>query len=407
MFDSDRTVLDPGRRPRPRKNVRHGVAASLAVAIAALVVACSPNITGATNAAGAERPAPPSNTTPPTNTGPPSNPTPRAIPTPRANPTPGAGSVDLGDGASFAVFAGRSVINENTDTTVAGNLGVSPGEAVVGFPPGLVLDGDVHAGDALAASARDDFVAVYDDLSSRGPVATVPTELGGTTKGPGIYTTPGGAFTINGTLTLDGQRDPDAIFVFRATDLEAAQVSNITLVRGAQIDNVYFVLTGSATLGQWVTFQANVLAQGDVEVSAGAVTFGRLVALSESVRMNTDASSLSTHISLPNNPPTTTTLTASPNPSRPDEAVTFVATVMPVVVGPQPQGEVVFKDGATIIGSDLLNASGTATFKTSALSLGEHAITAEYLGGPSPNNEAIITLAPSTSTKVVQVVSAG
>ncbi|MFD2080555.1 ice-binding family protein [Actinopolymorpha cephalotaxi] len=315
--------------------------------------------------------------------------------------------MDLGDGASFAVFAGRSVINENTDTTVAGNLGVSPGEAVVGFPPGLVLDGDVHAGDALAASARDDFVAVYDDLSSRGPVATVPTELGGTTKGPGIYTTPGGAFTINGTLTLDGQRDPDAIFVFRATDLEAAQVSNITLVRGAQIDNVYFVLTGSATLGQWVTFQANVLAQGDVEVSAGAVTFGRLVALSESVRMNTDASSLSTHISLPNNPPTTTTLTASPNPSRPDEAVTFVATVMPVVVGPQPQGEVVFKDGATIIGSDLLNASGTATFKTSALSLGEHAITAEYLGGPSPNNEAIITLAPSTSTKVVQVVSAG
>lgn len=314
-----------------------------------------------------------------------------------------ADSVDLGDGASFAVFAGTSVVNENNDMSVSGNLGVSPGDTVVGFPPGVVTEGAIHAGDALAASARADFVAAYNDLTSRGPVTTVPTELGGTTKGPGVYSTPGGAFTINGVLTLDAQRDPDAIFVFRTTDLNAAQVSTITLVRGAQINNVYFVLTGSATLGQWSTFRANVLAQGTVAVSPGAVVFGRLVALSERATMATGTASLSTHISLPNNPPTTTTLTASPNPSQQGEAVTFIATVG--TGGAQPQGEVVFKDGTTIIGSDLLNAFGSATFTTSALAPGEHQITAVYLGGPSPNNEAVVTLAPSTSNGVIQVVS--
>ena len=394
MSHSDRTVLGPSARPRQRKSTRYGIGATLAMAMASFAIACGPNTTGSRNAAdapnttGARNAADAPNTTDSTTT-------------PLA-----ADPVDLGDGASFAVFGGTSVVNENIDTAVSGNLGVSPSDTVVGFPPGVVMHGDTHAGDALAASARDDFVASYNDLSSRGPVTTVPTELGGTTKGPGVYSTPGGAFTITGTLTLDGQRDPDATFVFRATDLQAAQVSNITLVRGAQINNVYFVLTGSATLGQWVTFQANVLAQGTVVASAGAVVFGRLVALSERVTMESSTDSLSTHISLPNNPPTTTTLTASPNPSRQGETVTFIATVVPVSTGPQPQGEVVFKDGTTIIGSDLLNASGSATFTTSALATGEHAITAVYLGGPSPNNEAIIPLAPSTSIKVVQAVSA-
>jgi len=363
MSDPERKIPSQPARLGRRKIVRYGLSAALTIAVATYVIASTPDTAHT------------------------------------ANP------VDLGSAASFAVLAGTSVINQNTDTTVDGNLGVSPGDAVVGFPPGQVTNGSIHAGDSLAASARSDIVAVNNDLGSRTPVTAIPTELGGTTQGPGIHTASSGAFTIHGVLTLDAQRDPDSIFVFKASSLTAAQSSTITLTRGAQINNVFFLLSGSATLSQWATFKANVIAQDTVLVSPGAFVTGRLFGLANSVIMETNASGFSTHIGLPNNPPTTTTLASSPNPSQQDQGVTLTATVSAAFAPVDPKGEVVFKDGPTIIGSDFIDNNKTATFTTSALAPGSHQITAVYLGGDTPFNEAVITFAPSKSSIVTQVVS--
>jgi hypothetical protein len=363
MSDPERKIpSQPARRGR-RKIVRYGLSAALTIAVATYVIASTPDTAHTANL------------------------------------------VDLGSAGSFAVLAGTSVINQNADTTVDGNLGVSPGDAVVGFPPGQVTNGSIHAGDSLAASARSDIIAVNNDLGSRTPVTTIPTELGGTTQGPGIYTTSSGTFTINGVLTLDAQRDPDSIFVFKASSLIAAQSSTITLIRGAQINNVFFLLSDSATLSKWTTFKANVIAQNAVRVLAGAFVTGRLFGLASSVIMETGGSGLSTHIGLPNNPPTTTTLASSPNPSQQGQGVTLTATVSAVFAPVDPKGEVVFKDGPTIIGSDFIDNNKTATFTTSALEPGSHQMTAVYLGGDTPYNEAIITFAPSKSSVVTQVVS--
>ena len=93
----------------------------------------------------------------------------------------------------------------------------------------------------------------------------------------------------------------------------------------------------------------------------------------------------------------TTALASSINPSVFGQSVTFTATVTvaPPATG-TPAGNVDFFDGATNIGTVVLNGSGIATLSTSSLSVGSHAITAVYAGNA--------TFATSTSSAVTQVV---
>src|SRR5258705_13658667 len=58
-------------------------------------------------------------------------------------------TVNLGTADSFAVLAGSGVTNTGS-SVVFGNLGVSSGGVVSGFPPGIVK-GTTSAGDAVAA----------------------------------------------------------------------------------------------------------------------------------------------------------------------------------------------------------------------------------------------------------------
>ncbi|MEU8246006.1 DUF4082 domain-containing protein [Nonomuraea sp. NPDC048916] len=312
--------------------------------------------------------------------------------------------ITLGEAAPFGVLAGSAVTNTN-NTAVTGQLGVSPGNSVVGFPPGTV-SGAIHAGDAAAASAKADAVAAYDDAEGRGPATGVAPQLGGTTLTPGVYRPSSGtAFQINGVLTLDAQSDPDAIFVFQASTLTTATVSTITLTEGAQADNVFWQLSGSATVGTSATFQGNVLADNSVTVNSGAAVKGRLIALSNNVILQGTTTGPHTRINVPDDPPTETTLTTSPNPSQGGQTVTLTATVSPVSGEVVPQGDVAFKDGTTLLGEDLLDQNGVATLDVSTLGGGNHQIRAVYLGGDTFNGEEVIHFAPSTSPAIVQVVT--
>ncbi|GGO65549.1 DUF4082 domain-containing protein [Nonomuraea cavernae] len=311
--------------------------------------------------------------------------------------------VDLGDAADFAVLASTAVSNTN-QTALTGDLGVSPGTTVSGFPPGTV-SGDIHQNDAAAVNAKADVVAAYNDLASRAPDATVAPALGGTTKTPGVYASTSGSFAISGTLTLDAEADPDAIFVFKATSLTAANVSNINLVGGAQEDNVFWQVTGTASLGTYPTFRGNVLASGAVTVGSGSAVFGRVFSINNVVTLQGTDGIPATRVTVPNNPPTTTTLTSSPNPSATGEPVTFTATVDGGAAPVTPAGDVVFKDGATVIGTDRFDQNNDAQITVSDLGAGQHHVVAVYLGGTVFNNEQPITFAPSTSPVRVQNVT--
>src|ERR1700676_4755471 len=97
-------------------------------------------------------------------------------------------STALAQLSSFAVLGGSAVTNTATPTIVNGNLGVSPGSAVTGFPPGIVIGGTIHAGDAVALQAQSDDTIAYLNLAGR-PVTQNLTgqDLGGKTLVAGVY----------------------------------------------------------------------------------------------------------------------------------------------------------------------------------------------------------------------------
>src|SRR5579863_3444004 len=70
----------------------------------------------------------------------------------------------LGSADAFAVLAGSTVTNTGP-TTVDGSLGVAPGSAITGFPPGTVTGGVQHAADAVAQQAENDVTTAYNELA--------------------------------------------------------------------------------------------------------------------------------------------------------------------------------------------------------------------------------------------------
>jgi hypothetical protein len=195
--------------------------------------------------------------------------------------------VPLGTAANFAVLAGSTVTNTGP-TIISGDLGLSPGTSVTGFPPGQV-NGTIHAADSVALQAQTDLTAAYNNAAARPVTATVPVELGGTTKSPGVYNSPAGTFGITGTLTLDAQGDPNAVFIFQAAStLITAAASNVTLVNGAQASNVFWVVGSSATLGTNSTLQGTVLALTSITITTGASIDGRALARNGAVTLDTN-----------------------------------------------------------------------------------------------------------------------
>lgn len=198
-----------------------------------------------------------------------------------------ATAVDLNTAESFVVLAGTTVTNTGS-TVLNGDLGLSPGSAVIGFPPGVV-NGQQQVANPIAVQAQVDLTAAYTDAAGQTPVTTVPTELGGTTKTPGIYDSTAGTFTITGALTLDAQGDPDAVFIFKtASTLITAGASSINLVNGAQACNVFWQVGSSATLGTTSAFRGNILALTSATVTTGATVEGRVLTRNGAVTLDTN-----------------------------------------------------------------------------------------------------------------------
>jgi hypothetical protein len=175
------------------------------------------------------------------------------------NPAP----VVLGDAASYSLLAGTGVVNTGT-TTLSGDLGLSPGGSISGGP---TVAGATHDKDAAAAAAQTASVTAYNEVNARAPHRAVVGNLGGKTLHAGIYYS-AAALALTGTLTLDAEGNPNAVFIFQTDGaLDTAASSNVVLINGASAANVYWQAEGAVGTGADSTFRGTIL-------TAGAVTLG-------------------------------------------------------------------------------------------------------------------------------------
>ena len=218
--------------------------------------------------------------------------------------------VGLGTADSFAVLAGQGITNTGV-TTIVGDIGSFPNSAETGVGPCpaadcLNLTGTDHAGDGVTQGAKADLTTAYNDAAGRTPVTTIATELDGATLVAGVYDSAAGTFLNSGTLTLDGQGDPNAVFIFKmASTLITASDSTVNLINGAQSCNIYWQVGSSATLGTDSTFRGNILALTSVQVTTGVTVFGRVLAQNASVTLDTDTITRATCLASTTPPPTT------------------------------------------------------------------------------------------------------
>jgi hypothetical protein len=193
----------------------------------------------------------------------------------------------LGTAANFGVLGGSTVTNTGA-TRVTGDVGVSPGSAVTGFPPGVVV-GTIHTANATAQQAQADATTAYNFLSGQACTTTLTgQDLGGLTLTPGVYCFSSSA-QLTGILTLDALGDPDAVFIFQiATTLTTASGSSVRVINGGQNCNVYFAIGSSATLGSTTSFAGNILAVSSITLNTGAGISGRALARTGAVTLDTN-----------------------------------------------------------------------------------------------------------------------
>jgi hypothetical protein len=215
-------------------------------------------------------------------------------------------TVNLGTTANFAILAGTGITNVPT-STITGNVGLSPttGAAMTGLTcaevTGTIYDvdgtfpGACEVTDApLLTTAKNDLVTAYDDAAGRTPVTTINTELGGQTLTDGVYASASTTFEItagSGPLILDGQGNPDSVFIFimnsGATGLTVGPASTVQLTNSAQACNVFWKLN-TASIDTTAIFKGTILALTSITVANGANIEGRLLARNGNVTLISD-----------------------------------------------------------------------------------------------------------------------
>jgi Ice-binding-like len=185
----------------------------------------------------------------------------------------------------FAVLSGTPNITNTGPTWISGQVGISPGCAVTGFPPGV--SGAQHKCDAVSLKAKTDLASAY----TRAMNAPCPgtnnftgVNLGGKTLVPGVYcqTT---APTLTGTLTLNGS----GVYIFQiGSTLITATGARVVLIGGAQPCEIFWQVSSSATLHVSTSFVGNIMALTSIAMQTGATLEGRALARNGAVTLDTN-----------------------------------------------------------------------------------------------------------------------
>src|ERR1041384_5662466 len=132
---------------------------------------------------------------------------------PGPGPGPGPTGPALGSVQSYGILAGSTITCVGPVGTISADLGLWPGSAVTGFPT-CTVSGTKNMANAVAQTARGGLPVAYNSLVGRACGTAISADLGGTTLAPGVYCSTS-SVGATGTVTLDGQGNPNATFVIQ------------------------------------------------------------------------------------------------------------------------------------------------------------------------------------------------
>jgi len=269
----------------------------------------------------------------------------------------------LGTAQNFAVL-GATVTNTGPTMISGGNLGVSPGLAITGFPPGIVNPpGTIHAGDAVALQAQSDATIAYNNLAGQ-PCTSDLTgqDLGGLTLIPGVYCFSSSA-QLTGTLTLDAQGNAGAVFIFKVgSTLTTASNSAVRVINGGSVCNVYWQIGSSATLGTNTAFAGNVLASASITLNTSAMLSGRALARTGAVTLDTNTISAGcTMLTATATPTPIPTATPTPIPTATATVPAATQTVIAATQTAPPATQTVIAATQTVIAATQTAPAATQT----------------------------------------------
>lgn len=198
--------------------------------------------------------------------------------------------INLGSAGLFVVLAGSTVTNTGP-SVLTGNLGVDPGSAVAGFPPGII-NGTEYIDNSTSTQAKLDLTAAYNSAAGQtlNVIISSTGQLGGLTLAPGLYQSAPGSFEISGSsLTLDAQGDTSAVFIFQmpSSTLTVDSGIQVILANGANASNIFWQVGSSATLGTGSVTQGTILAYASITLDTGAVLNGRALTQIGAVTLDT------------------------------------------------------------------------------------------------------------------------
>lgn len=188
-------------------------------------------------------------------------------------------SVALSGTSTFAILAGSSITSTG-GTVITGNMGLSPGSSVGGFPPGI-LNGVQHINDVLVNQAKLDLTVAYNDAAGRTStdIVTLSGNIGGLTLTPGLYKSTSSLAVSSGDVTFDALGNPNAIFIIQiASTLTTTSGRQVILAGGAQASNIFWQVGTSATFGTTSVFKGTIMAMQSITFNTGATLDGRAYA---------------------------------------------------------------------------------------------------------------------------------
>lgn len=188
-------------------------------------------------------------------------------------------TVALGVSSTLTILAGTAITSTGA-TTITGDIGLSPGSSVGGFPPGI-LNGTLHINDALATQAKLDLTTAYNNAAGRTStdIVTLSGNIGGLTLTPGLYKSTSSLAISSGDLTLDALGNASAVFIIQiASTLTTTAGRKVILKGGASAANIFWQVGSSATFGTTSVFKGTVMATQSITFNTGATLDGRAFA---------------------------------------------------------------------------------------------------------------------------------